>query len=323
MIGRLACTALAALGLAVAPPLVGAAQADAPGKCSTAVTNRAQNVWLRDAVSVPSDVDWFRFTTTTSEHVIVTLGGLSGDLMLGLYDAHCHLLVSSQHGGTRFEEIYRGLAAGRYFVRVVGVSGATSPYSLRFRTLPNRVVTVSSHGTVSPYGVLSIAGELLNNTAHTKAAVNIDIAAYDQANRLVAVSFNIIDMQVIPPWHRAPFDISAQIPPTYDHYALVIDDPDNRGPVVHNLSITRTQTTSGDILISGQLHNGNTFAITDAIIAAVAYDPYGRVRYVASDFLAGRRIAAGGNAAYSLDFPTLAGTNARAYYLSALPYGSG
>src|SRR3954469_10103368 len=69
--------------------------ADAPGSCASATT-RAANTWLSDTIASSTDIDWFRFTTTTPAWTLVTLGHLPADYDLSVYSG-CSTLIASSH----------------------------------------------------------------------------------------------------------------------------------------------------------------------------------------------------------------------------------
>lgn len=91
-------------------------------------------------ISTTSDVDYFKFTTTSSApKVRIQLTGLPADYDIKLYKASGAQLGSSANGGTTSETIKynSSSAAATYYVRVFGYSGAhsaTSCYSLTINT---------------------------------------------------------------------------------------------------------------------------------------------------------------------------------------------
>ncbi|MCS6904421.1 MAG: fibronectin type III domain-containing protein [Bacteroidia bacterium] len=80
------------------------------------------------------DVDWFRFTLSTTASFTVTLTNLPADYDIQLYDANNQLLRESDNWGTSSERISMSAAApGTYFLRIVGYDGAFNarlPYTL-------------------------------------------------------------------------------------------------------------------------------------------------------------------------------------------------
>src|SRR5215203_4979277 len=116
LLGRiLVVLALAAATLGVP---AGVAAADAPGSCSSARL-AARNTWINETISTSTDVDWFRFSTTTGSRTLITLGHLAADYDLYLYSGCSTLLASSHRSGRGYDEIYRYLAVGTYRVKVV------------------------------------------------------------------------------------------------------------------------------------------------------------------------------------------------------------
>jgi hypothetical protein len=107
-----------------------------PNNTSSAYKTIAVNTNISAAISSSSDVDWFRFTTSTPNTKIrVTLSNLPADYDMTLYDSRVRSLGSSQNGGTSNETIIRNTTkAGTYYVRVLGYNGAFNAsqcYNLR------------------------------------------------------------------------------------------------------------------------------------------------------------------------------------------------
>ena len=118
-----------------------------PVRAPTASTfNKAQ--WTYNTLSSSADVDWYRFSVTTQLWTQITLAGLTSNYSLDLYSAcSTKIATSPDRTGSRFEEIYRELPVGQYYVRVRYISGSVSttmPYGLRFSTLADGVTNLSS-----------------------------------------------------------------------------------------------------------------------------------------------------------------------------------
>lgn len=107
-----------------------------PNNTSSAHKTIAVNTNISAAISSSTDVDWFRFQTSTpNTRIRVTLSNLPADYDLTLYDSRVRSLATSQNGGTSNETIIRNTnKAATYYVRVFGYNGAFNAsqcYSLR------------------------------------------------------------------------------------------------------------------------------------------------------------------------------------------------
>jgi len=252
--------------------------------------------------------------------VLVTLGGLSADLSLGLYDSSCHLIASSVHGGKRYEEIYRSLSTGTYYARVTGVSGAVSPFDVRFRVLLNAMTVVSSRVTVSGGSAL-IIGEVLNNTNAPIESVEVGAILYDASGRVVTTTTAITDTEYVGAWQRAPFGILAAVPPTYAKYRLFVETPvyaDN-GTSTNHLSLT--VHSPAVVAPDGRdypftVKNTNTFTISRPVVAAVIRNSFGNVLYENAIYVE-RNLAPAASLTSDLLMPDVSGENAIAFYVSA------
>lgn len=97
------------------------------------------NTDINALISTTSDIDWYKFTTTTpNTNFQLTLNNLPADYDVKLYRSNLQLLNTSQNGGTTPEMINRNSSTGAtYYVRVYGYNGANSTtqcYRLRITT---------------------------------------------------------------------------------------------------------------------------------------------------------------------------------------------
>ncbi len=107
-----------------------------PNNTSSAYKTIPVNTNISASISTSTDIDWFRFSTTTpNTYFRVTLSNLPADFDMTLYDSRVRSLGSSQNGGTSNETIIRNTnKAGTYYIRVYGYNGAFNAsqcYNLR------------------------------------------------------------------------------------------------------------------------------------------------------------------------------------------------
>ncbi|HZC51088.1 MAG TPA: hypothetical protein VE441_01120 [Mycobacterium sp.] len=312
-----AVVSVVAAGLGVAAE---SAHAEAADTCGSASTNRTQGVWLHDSIASSTDKDWFRFKTTSARHAFVELGGMSADLSLSVYNASCHLIVTADHTDDRFEQVYRLLKAGRYYVRVAGVGSANGGYDLRFRSLRNRVLVLSSRAYTDSIGDLLIPGEVLNNTGARREFVEVDVTFYNRTGRVIGTDFSFADLDIVRPWHRSPFEVIHQTPSGYDHYRLRVSSETTNAAPLSRLDLHRGVSYTdgiGDRIYPGEVHNGNTFRVDFTEVIGVLYGTHGNVRYTDFTFTNPDSIGVGGTAPYELDFGTVTGVNGTAFYVQA------
>jgi hypothetical protein len=265
-------------------PAVAVTAADAPNTCGGATTAKPLSTWLVDAIEPAGDVDWYRFTTTSSRYALITVGKLAANYRLDVY-ASCSgsPVASSNRSGKQYEELYKKLAAGTYFVKVSGVSGAHSPttYQVRFRSLPDAVM-VLSYRTWIDTGKLFIAGELLNGTSQTRMYVKALLTLYDASNhQLGLVNYTFGHIRPMKARTRTPFGpVYVTLPAGYDHYKVSADPGSvpTEGPVGSlTLKAATPYDTSWNRHYPGTLTNGNAFALTNSKVAITLYDSSGRV----------------------------------------------
>lgn len=95
--------------------------------------NPLTGAWYVSNLSIdsPSDIDWFKFTTSTASakgnYAKIDFKNWEGDLDLEVYDSNDNLLARSATANDTEQVDLGGLAAGTYYVKVFGNNGATNP----------------------------------------------------------------------------------------------------------------------------------------------------------------------------------------------------
>lgn len=303
-LGTVAATLLIVVQAVTAAPAAAVVPADAPGTCAGATTDSPLGTWIKDTIEPSGDVDWFRFTTTSGLRALITLGKLAADYRLDLYSScGAVALASSNRSGVRYEELYRYLPTGTYFVKVSGVAGAHSPtqYHLRFRSLVESV-QVPSYRTWVDGTRLFLVGELLNNTGETRRFVKAVLTFYDSENQPIGSAwYGYSHIDLMKPRTRSPFGPAyAPIPAGgYDH-VTVAPDP---GSVTDDVPIGNLTIKAGAPYDSlayrhypGTLTNSNAFALSSTNVVVTLYNDTGRV--VNADYTYPGSLAAGASVAF-------------------------
>ena len=280
--------ALAASLLTAVPGSIAPAAASTP--CSVAAPNRPLHTWQRGEVTTLNAVRYSRFRTTSSGWALIKLGGLQADLRLRLYDRACHLMATSQHRGRRFERIYRRLPAGRYYVGVSGVSGATSTYALRFAPLRDGLRTLSLHAYVEPGTTdrLEVDGEVLNNRSTPIFFRWATLTFYSSTGRRVATANATFPAQYVHARSRVPFFAELAKPRhPYSRITVTTTTETLNGypppPRVTIVAGARGRDSLGRLHLTGRVTNDSRKPIFLGKVLATLYDAYGNVRYVNED----------------------------------------
>ena len=148
------------------------------------------------------DQDWIRFTTlATANHshfAAISFNHLAGDLDFELYNQGGQKLAVSETSNNQEYISMQGLAAGTYFVRVIGYQGASNlDYELQVH-LP--VVNIGGDGleanntitSATNLGVLTAAGQLAGLSIHSSTDTDyfrFEIASQGRANQYVQIDF--------------------------------------------------------------------------------------------------------------------------------------
>ncbi len=283
-----------AMAWGLAPASVFAA--DAPNTCAAA-TPRSANTSIADTISSSTDVDWFRFTTTSAAWTLVTLGGLPADFDLSVYSTCSTLVATSHRSGTAYDEVYAYLGAGTYRVKVVGYAGAhsTTAYALRFRPLAWGVQVLSYSTFVDSSGYVHVVGEVLNNTAEHRRWIEIDASYLNAAGATAGTGVGYAKRSTLAPRSRSPFEIVTRRPTGYARATARVCTPGAGGTCVSGqttsaalggMSVTSV-ATSIDALgrkhYTGSVVNGNAASVYLTREASTLYNAYGYVVGVATD----------------------------------------
>jgi len=319
---------VAALAASFLTTLTGAPGSIAPAAaatpCAVAAANRPLHTWIRGEVTASTAVRYSRFRTTSSGWSLIKLGALNADLQLRLYDRSCHALATSQHRGRHFEQIYRRLPAGRYYVGVFGVSGATSSYALRFAPLRDGLRTLSLHAYPEPgsTGRLEVDGEVLNNRSTPTFFRWATVTFYSSTGRRIATADATFPQQYVRARSRVPFfaDLAKPRHP-YSRITVVTTTEALNGypppPRVTIVAGARRTDSLGRLHLIGRVTNDSTKPILLGKVLATLYDTYGNVRYVNEDPISPDELRPDRTGAFDVVFDRATGVNAVRFMIHA------
>lgn len=319
-----------------AAPATTIAATDAPGTCAGATTTSPKGAWIAETISTSTDVDWFRFTTTSTARTLVTLGHLPADYDLYLYAGCTKLIASSHLSGTRYDEINWNLGAGTFSVKVVGYAGAhsTSTYALRFRPLPAGIPILSSLTWTDSVGYLHVIGEVLNNTTDYRRWVEIDATLLAASGAAVGSAVGYTDVPTLRPSGRSTFEIVARQPTGYAKTSLKVCTPNIGGSGCLSGQPTTDAPMSAAVAPSptyldaaGLRHYPgtvtNTATATEKLARALVtlHDSYGNIRGLGGAPTSPTTIPVGGSASFDVRGSGTTTPNRVAYAVAAGPTG--
>lgn len=294
----------------------GAMAADAPGTCSASVLPSPINRWIRGEISSGADVDWFRFDKPYTNFSLINLAALPKNYRLDLYNSTCNRLTGSNRPGTEFEEIYRSMPAGRYYVRVAPTAStqfSARQYALRLRTLPNGVFIVSSSkATIDEYGDLHIHGEVLNNSGVGHRFIRINATFYNSSNVVLKVDFTYTTIDELRSRGRSPFHIWTEAPAGYHHHVLSMSSQPMSAAPVGGLVLSPGIPYSdsfGYRYYPGEVANTNGFTARFTQVALTEYDAWANVSWSDFTFTEPSDIPSGATAPYELMTEQRSGVN--------------
>ena len=184
---------------------------DASNTCSGAATVSSSGAWRTGRLSTATDVDWYKFSLTSTATVRILLGNLPEDASLSVYSGCSKLLYTSDRAGASTEEIFKSLAKGSYAVKVTtkGVA-STDLYQLNIRKMASGLSLVTSSSRVDGSSLI-IVGEVFNGTSSTQGPSFITAKLYNAAGTLLATRTGRTDISV-PKAARIPFRIVGSVP---------------------------------------------------------------------------------------------------------------
>jgi hypothetical protein len=98
-----------------------------PNETQITAAAAAVNTNISAAIGAAGDIDYYTFTTSSASNYSIALTNLPGDYDLFLYNSAGTQIASSESGSTTSENItLTNQAAGTYYVKVIGFSGAFS-----------------------------------------------------------------------------------------------------------------------------------------------------------------------------------------------------
>jgi hypothetical protein len=160
---------------------------------STAKT-MAKNADITASIGTSTDVDWFKFTTTTADpKVKINLSNLAGDYDVKLYRSNTQVGISQNDGTLAEQIIYNGTtSAYTYYVYVYGYGGAFSAsqcYTLRASTGATNFKTMEME--VAPNEISTLS--LFPNPSKDKVTIGFVATAND--NVIVRI-FDVMGRQI-------------------------------------------------------------------------------------------------------------------------------
>jgi len=177
----------------------------------------------------------------------------------------------------------RALQVGQQLlIPVAGWGGPAEPTPTVTPTpWPAQVENVYFHP--SPLGELTVLGEVVNASASDLEQVVVQIALYDDADRLLASQATTVALDVLAPGQRSPFAVLfTQAPERYASYQATVLSAvpaylGTRQRQLEPVAVTLDQSTTGMARLSGRLRNNGAVEAFDVSVVATLYDPLGRV----------------------------------------------
>ncbi len=186
----------------------------------------------------------------------------------------------------------RALQVGQQLlIPVAGWGGPAEPTPTVTPTpLPAVVQNVYFHP--SPLGELTVLGEVVNASARDLERVVVQIALFDDADRLLASQSATAALDALAPGQRSPFAVFfSEAPERYANYQATVLSavPAYVGTMQRDLEpvgVVLEQHGPGLVALAGRVRNAGPTEAVDVLVVATLYDPLGRVvgtRSMASD----------------------------------------
>lgn len=169
--------AVAALLVGLTPATAQAANSDAPSSYGSVSATTKSDAWKAGSITKATDVDVYRFKTTTTRYARALLGDLKADYRLALLNSAGKVVTTSDRSGLANEEVYAKLTKGTWYLRVDSPRKKTStkPYVVKFSSLPEGLILLSKAQYVTVGGLKELDFEVLNNTSKPIAGVTTTV----------------------------------------------------------------------------------------------------------------------------------------------------
>jgi glucose/arabinose dehydrogenase len=281
---------------------------DAPDTCAAATTTSPIGSWLTDylngdGTTANHDENWFKFTLTSTRRVVMTAGSLPVDAKLELRSSCSTVLATSDHTGTRYEQITKVLGAGTYRLHVIGNGGAhsTTPYVVRFRQLSSGAPVLSSVA-VRNGSTVTVSGEVLNNTGATSGKVTVT-ATFLNGTKTVATLKGSAFAYRIGSGGVSPFRLSGTVP-TYTSVKLTTTwASPSSGPTLVVTGVVYAAGAGGTTLEKVTVKNTGTKTAKSPAVGRTWYGPRGEVLGVGFASGSPTSLAPGKSATYTVTRP--------------------
>jgi LysM repeat protein len=144
----------------------------------------------------------------------------------------------------------------------------------------------------SPLGELTVLGEVVNASNTDLERVVVQIALFDDADRLLAAQAATIALDALAPGQRSPFAVLfPEAPERYASYQATVLSavPAYVGTMQRDLepvNVVLEQHGPGLVALGGRVRNDGSEEALEVLVVATLYDPLGRVvgtRSIASD----------------------------------------
>ena len=191
---------------------VEASSRDARNTCGGSALTPS-GAWRPGRLASGSDVDWFKFTNTSSRTVQINLAELPGSASLKLYKGCSTLLATSDRPGDHPEEIIKVLPKGTYAIKITS-KGTTSDatYKFRIRRLGTGLTVMSAKAIEDDgAGTLRLVGEVWNGYGSTRGPITVTAKLYDADGHLLATRHATALLSATS-HSRAPFAIGGSLP---------------------------------------------------------------------------------------------------------------
>ena len=271
--------------------------------CSAVTATSSSSQWLTDYLGGAGDQSWFRFSLPSTRRVVMTAGSLPVDAKLELRSSCGTILATSDHAGTRFEQITRVLKAGTYRLHVVANSGAvsSSPYAVRFRVLSSGDPVLSSTATRVGSTVL-VAGEVMNNRGTTSGRITVT-ATFLKGSKTVKTLRAFAFANRLSNGGVTAFKISGAVPAYTTMRLSATSASPVSGPSLSITALAFSAGPAGTVLEQGTVKNVGSATARSTAVARIWYGNRGEVLGVGFATVAPTTLAHGKSGTFSVTRP--------------------
>ncbi|HEY7969704.1 MAG TPA: FxLYD domain-containing protein, partial [Candidatus Limnocylindrales bacterium] len=281
---------------------------DAPDTCAAAPIQSVGSSPVSARFGKANDVDWIRFSVTSTRWYRFVAGNLPVDAVMTLYHGCSTALASSNAAGTHWEEILRSMTPGTYALRIASVGGAQSatPYRWQVQALSGTTPLLTSR-SISTSSIRYV-GDVFN-TSTSPRSITIKATMYSASGKVLKSVTTHPLVTILGVRARSPFVVSTSRPAGLSYIRLTVTSTSaSRATRLLSVAGTASAPTPSTWKINGTITNSSSTTARNVAYIAEIYDSFGSTINATASGASPSTLARGRKTTFSVTFSGLTAT---------------